>query len=284
MRIPFTKMHGLGNDFVVIDCRERDWPDWPALVRRLADRRLGVGCDQVLLVYPSAVADFRMDIYNADGSRVEMCGNGIRCFAKYLRDRGQTRAPALQVETLAGLIRPRFLGELVEVDMGEPIFEGRRIPVAADGPVREQPLSANGVEVSITCVSMGNPHAVLFVEDVGRFPVESLGSRIETHSFFPNRVNVEFVEVLSRGEIRMRVWERGSGVTMACGTGASAAAVASAWTGRTEREVRVLLDGGTLEIRWDEATGHVFMTGPAVTVFEGVYFTEEGSTPPEVGE
>lgn len=271
MNIPFTKMHGLGNDFVVVDCRAGDWGSWPELSRRMAHRRLGIGCDQVLLVYRSQVADFRMDIYNADGSRVEMCGNGVRCFAKYLRDKGITGADEIRVETLAGIIVPRLVGDLVRVDMGEPVLEGRKIPVAAEGFVREFPLALPDRSVPVTCVSMGNPHAVVFVEDAEAYPLESVGPQVETHPFFPNRVNVEFVQVLSPGEVRMRVWERGSGVTMACGTGACATAVAAAWTGRTGRDVRVVLDGGPLEIRWDEATGRVFMTGPAETVFEGEY-------------
>ena len=271
-KLPFTKMHGLGNDFVVVDCREGDGGGWPALSRRMAHRRLGIGCDQVLLVFPSLVADFRMDIYNADGSQVEMCGNGIRCFAKYLRDRGATDASAIRVETLAGIMVPRFSGDDVEVDMGEPILEGRRIPVDAEGPVQEYPLALDEGAVKITCVSMGNPHAVVFVGDTAAYPVEAMGPKVENHPFFPRRVNVEFVEVVAPDRIRMRVWERGSGVTMACGTGACAAAVASHWTGRTEREVRVDLDGGALQIRWDRETGHVFMTGPAATVFEGEYY------------
>ncbi|MBI5445170.1 MAG: diaminopimelate epimerase [Deltaproteobacteria bacterium] len=269
--MPFTKMHGLGNDFVVVDCRSQEWGAWPELSRRLADRRFGVGCDQVLLLYPSAVADFRMDIYNADGSRVEMCGNGVRCFAKHLRDKGITSAGQIRVETLAGIVVPRFAGSLVEVDMGEPVFEGRRIPVAADGFVREHALELADRSVAVTCVSMGNPHAVVFVDQAEGFPVEAVGPQLETHPFFPNRVNVEFVQVLSDRELRMRVWERGAGVTLACGTGACAAAVVSAWTGRTGRTARVVLDGGPLEIRWDETSGRVFMTGPAETVFEGEY-------------
>lgn len=275
MMLPFTKMHGLGNDFVVIDCRDSSLggrTDWEELSRRLADRRFGVGCDQVLLLYPSAIADYRMDIYNADGSRVEMCGNGIRCFAKYLRDKGITSASELRVETLAGVIIPRFAGDEVEVDMGEPILDGRKIPVDADGPVQERPLSLPVGEVRVTCVSMGNPHAVIFVDDAAAHPIAEIGPSVETHPFFPKRVNVEFAQVLNRSEVRMRVWERGSGVTMACGTGACATAVASHWTGRTDRAVQVHLDGGTLRIRWDGTSNHVFMTGPAATVFEGEFY------------
>ncbi|GAB4259506.1 MAG: diaminopimelate epimerase [Deferrisomatales bacterium] len=275
MGFPFTKMHGLGNDFVVVDCRQRDWGEelgWPELSRRLAHRRLGVGCDQVLLLYPSGAADVRMEIYNADGSRVEMCGNGIRCLARYVRDRERPEAGEIRVETLAGVVVPRFQDDLVEVDMGAPELEGRRIPVDADGPVRDRPLSVGDRTVMVTCVSMGNPHAVVFVDDAESCPVEALGPRLETHPFFPNRVNVEFVQVLSRAELRMRVWERGAGVTPACGTGASAAAVAAHWTGRADRDVRVRLDGGDLRIRWDPGTSRVFMTGPAATVFDGEFY------------
>ncbi|MBI5017802.1 MAG: diaminopimelate epimerase [Deltaproteobacteria bacterium] len=270
--MPFTKMHGLGNDFVVADCRTTQWGDWEALSRRVADRRLGVGCDQVLLLYPSTVADFRMDIHNADGSRVEMCGNGIRCFAKYLRDKGITAAEEIRVETLAGIMVLRIRGDLIEVDMGEPVFDGRKIPVDADGPVQEHPLPLRQGAVKVTCVSMGNPHAVLFVDEAESYPVERVGPEVERHPFFPRRVNVEFVQVLGPDAVRMRVWERGSGVTMACGTGACAAAVASHWTGRTKRDVTVHLDGGALRILWDESSGRVTMTGPATTVFEGEFY------------
>jgi diaminopimelate epimerase len=275
MKLRFTKMHGLGNDFVVVDCRGRDADDWPALSRRLAHRRYGVGCDQVLLLYSSDVADFRMDIYNADGGRVEMCGNGIRCIAEYLRRRELSSADEIRVETLAGVMIPRFRGGRIEVDMGEPVLEGREIPADADGPIREFPLPVGQGSMKVTCVSMGNPHAVVFVDDAESYPVQEIGSELEAHPFFPRRVNVEFVQVLSRNQLRMRVWERGTGVTMACGTGASAALVASHWTGRTEREGEVVLDGGPLEVRWEKGTSHVFITGPAVTVFDGEFYLED---------
>ena len=272
MRLPFTKMHGLGNDFVLVDCRASDPGNWAGLARRLAHRRYGVGCDQVLLLHDSDIADFRMGIVNADGSTVEMCGNGIRCFAKYLRDRGIFSADEIRVETLAGIQVCRFReGGMVEVDMGEPELEGRRIPVDADGPVREYSLPLDEGAAIVTCVSMGNPHAVIFVDDAESYPVELQGPKIENHPFFPNRVNVEFVQVLSRDRLRMRVWERGAGVTMACGTGACASAVAAFWTGRAERESEVVLDGGPLLIRWDSVTNHVFMTGPAQEVFVGEF-------------
>ncbi len=270
--LPFTKMHGIGNDFVLVDCRSHDPGGWPELARRLGHRRFGVGCDQVLLLRDSERADFHMEILNADGSVVEMCGNGIRCFAHYLRTKGIFPGDEIRVETLAGIQVCRFRGSDVEVDMGEPAFEGRKIPVDADGPVEERSLSLAEGAVTVTCVGMGNPHAVIFVDDAEKYPIEVIGPQVERHPFFPRRTNVEFVQILSRGRIRMRVWERGAGVTMACGTGASAAAVASFWTGRTGREVEVVLDGGSLRIRWDQPTGHVFMTGLAATVFEGQFY------------
>lgn len=272
MRLPFVKMHGLGNDFVLVDERDGERQDWPDLARRVAHRRLGVGCDQVLLVRSSATADLRMDIYNADGSRAEMCGNGIRCLALYARLRGLCPGGELHVETLAGIVGTRFRGEDVEVDMGTPILDGRSIPVKADGPVRDCSVSLGDEAVRVTCVSMGNPHAVVFVEDAEAVPVEKLGPRLETHPFFPRRTNVEFVQVLGPQGLRMRVWERGAGVTLACGTGACAAAVAAAWTGRAEREAQVFLDGGVLRVHWDPATGRVSLTGPAALVFEGEVF------------
>lgn len=271
MELQFTKMHGLGNDFVLADCRESDPGNWEELSRRLAHRRFGVGCDQVLLLKDSGRADFRMEILNADGSLVEMCGNGIRCFARYLRTRGICTKSEISVETLAGIQICRFDGDMVVVDMGPPEFDGPKIPTRAEGRVMEAPLHLDDDSVLITCVSMGNPHAVIFVEDAESYPIELIGPKVENHSFFPRRTNVEFVQVLDRKRVRMRVWERGSGVTMACGTGACASAVAAYWTGRTEREVEVVLDGGSLFIRWDGETDHVFMAGPGVEVFTGCF-------------
>ncbi|TAL17484.1 diaminopimelate epimerase [bacterium] len=272
MKLKFTKMHGLGNDFVLVDCRESDPGNWTELAQRLADRHFGIGCDQVLLLRDSEVADYRMEIINADGSQVEMCGNGIRCFALYLKDNGLITGDEARVETLAGLQVCKLYGDLVEVDMGEPELEGRRIPVDADGVVKEYPLLLGDTSVLVTCVSMGNPHAVIFVDDAERYPVAEMGPQIENHPFFPRRTNVEFVEALSRTRLRMRVWERGSGQTLACGTGACATAVAAFWTGRAERESEVILDGGTLKINWEAESNHVFMTGPAATVFEGEFY------------
>lgn len=262
-------MHALGNDFIVIDARSGGPGDLPALARRLCRRRFGVGADQMLVLSDAQGADFGMRIFNADGGEVEMCGNGIRCLARHIWDRGLSEKAVLDIDTPAGIIRPeRAGGGMVRVDMGEPVLEGRKIPVDLDGPVRDHPIEVNGETFLITCVSMGNPHAVIFVENLGGLPVDFYGPKIERHSLFPRRTNVEFVEVMGRKEIRMRVWERGAGETPACGTGASAAAVASALKGLTENRVTVHLEGGDLIVEW-APDGRVLMTGPAEEVFQG---------------
>jgi len=272
MNLRFTKMHGLGNDFVVVDCRDKAFSvqrsAFGALSIKLCHRRFGIGADQMLLLYPSSIADFKMMIFNADGSEVEMCGNGIRCFAKYIWDRGLSAKEILSVETAAGLIRPERAGQLIKVDMGEPVLEGRLIPVTIDGMVRDFPLTIEDKTFYITAVSMGNPHAVIFVDDVDVFDVKRYGPIIENLDVFPKRINVEFIQVFDGERIKMRVWERGAGETMACGTGASAAVVAANLNGFTGRRVNVLLTGGELLIEWKE-DNHVYMTGPAVEVFEG---------------
>ena len=287
MRLHFTKMHGLGNDFILIDCREQTCPsessDLRDFSRRLCDRRFGIGADQILLLHNSGKADFRMQILNADGSEVEMCGNGIRCLARYIWDRKLSEKNVLEIETLAGIIRPERSLDMVKVDMGEPILEAEKIPVRLSqqshpphpsfskggvGMIIDYPLKIADREFMITCVSMGNPHAVIFVEDVAGFPVAHYGRLIETHSLFPKKTNVEFIQVMNRREIKMRVWERGAGETTACGTGASAAAVASALKGFTEKTVTVHLTGGDLLIE-RAANNHIYMTGPAEQVFEG---------------
>ena len=268
MELSFTKMHGAGNDFIFVDCLKKDVPNLGAVAGKLCDRRFGIGADQLLTVHPSKVADFKMDIYNADGSQVEMCGNGIRCFAKYVYDHGITKKRELEVETLAGIIRPRIVGELVEVDMGEPILEGRKIPVDADGEIKNRPLIVQGKTYEITCVSMGNPHSVIFLDDIDSLDLEKIGPDFEHHPFFPKRVNTEFIKIISRTEVRQRTWERGAGETWACGTGASAVGVAGIITGRTERKVTVHLKGGDLLIEWRD-DGRVYMTGGAEEVFQG---------------
>jgi diaminopimelate epimerase len=268
MIMRFTKMHALGNDFILIDTRNSTVDNPEELSRRLCRRRFGVGADQMLLLSESTTADFRMQIFNADGSEVEMCGNGIRCLAKYIWDRGLSTKNILNIETLAGIIKPERAGDMVKVDMGEPVLEGRKIPVNLDGTVTDYPLEIEDRTFHITCVSMGNPHAVIFVDNVRDFPVSYYGAKIETHSMFPRRTNVEFIEVINPQEIRMRVWERGSGETLACGTGASASAVACMIKNLTNRKITVHLEGGDLYIEWAN-DNHVYMTGPAEEVFEG---------------
>jgi diaminopimelate epimerase len=274
MKIPFTKMHGAGNDYVYVNGFDQRIADPSALARLVSSRRKGVGSDGLILIQPSSVAAVRMEMYNADGSRGEMCGNGIRCVGKYAWEHGLARENPLRVETDAGIktLELELSGgkvRSVNVDMGEPILDPARIPVRFDGPsVIDAPLEVGGEVHRVTCVSMGNPHCVLFVADVGALDLETIGPTFELHSRFPKRTNTEFVEVLSRREVKMRVWERGSGETAACGTGACAAAVAAALTGRTERCVRIHLLGGDLDIEW-RREGHVTMRGEAVEVFTG---------------
>ncbi len=277
--LEFTKMHGAGNDFVVLDALAHELPAIEPLAERLADRNLGVGCDQILVIRGSDVADFRMDIYDADGSRVEMCGNGIRAVFKYLRDRGRTEADEISVETLGGVVRPRWAGsDLVRVDMGRPVLAPAKIPTtlgAGEGPVLDVGLEVDGASHTVSCVSMGNPHAVLYVDDPETAPVTTLGPRIENHPAFPNRTNVEFVTPEGRDRIRQRTWERGTGETLACGSGACAVAVASILRGVVDPKVTVALRGGDLQIEWAGGDAHVFMTGPATEVFTGRFPIEE---------
>jgi diaminopimelate epimerase len=272
-QLRFTKMHGAGNDFVVLDGIRDALPPLAPLAARLCDRHFGIGADQLLVVRPSQAADFRMEIWNADGSQVEMCANGIRCFYLYLRDAGHTRAHQLAVETLSGVVRPRWAGPgRVTVDMGRPILAPAKIPTrlgSGDGPVLDVPLEAAGQALRVSSVSMGNPHCVVFVDDPETAPVDRLGPAIERHEAFPNRVNVEFVAPVGRSGLRQRTWERGAGETLACGSGACAAAVVSILRGVTERRVQVDLRGGQLEIAWPADDAHVEMTGPAAQVFEG---------------
>jgi diaminopimelate epimerase len=273
VELAFTKLHGTANDFVYVDAR-RGLPGDPAvLARRLCDRHRGIGADGLILLLPSETADCRMRIVNPDGSTAEMCGNGIRGFAKFVLDAGLVRTNPLRVETDAGLktVQAELAGgrvARVAVDMGTPEWSGRKIPVDADGDVIERPLDVAGRAWSVTCVSMGNPHCVVFVDDVTALPVAEIGPRFEHHPFFPKRVNTEFVRVASPTRLEMRVWERGAGETMACGTGACAVAAAAARTGRAERRCVVALPGGELEIEW-RPDDHIVMTGDAVEVFHG---------------
>ncbi|MEM8864835.1 MAG: diaminopimelate epimerase [Planctomycetota bacterium] len=286
----FTKMQGAGNDYVYVNGFSESCPaDLPKLVREISDRRFGVGGDGLILVLPSQKADARMRMFNADGSEAEMCGNGLRCVAKLVVDSGIASGPELRIETLAGVLtatieQERGRESLVRVDMGEPRLAAAEIPTTlsttvpsqaleTDSAVVEAPLLIDSiddaVELSVTCVSMGNPHAVVFVEQATDELVLGLGPKIERHLAFPAGVNVEFVEVLSQGEVRQRTWERGSGETLACGTGAAAVCVAGVLTGRTNRELLVHLRGGDLRMHWEQDSGSVQMVGPAVEVFTG---------------
>jgi len=283
--IQFTKMQGLGNDYLLIDAMKGAPAEGklPALARALCDRHFGVGADGLILVLPSRAADFKMRIFNADGSEAEMCGNGVRLFARFVYERGYTRETDLEIETLAGLIRPRLrlrAGKVagVRVDMGPPRLSRSAIPMKGpDQPrVVNEPLRVGGRRHSITAVSMGNPHCVLFVDDVDRFPVAQVGPAIENHDVFPRRTNVEFVQVVGSGEIKMRVWERGAGETLACGTGASASLVAAVLNGLSPRKATLHLRGGDLKVSWNPEDDHVFTEGPAVEVCTGESRLDEG--------
>ena len=272
----FTKMQGLGNDYVYVNCFQEKIEDPSELARKISDRHFGVGSDGLIMINPSDKADFEMEMYNADGSRGEMCGNGIRCVAKYVYDYGLTDKKSISVETLGGI---KYLDltvedgkvKLVKVDMGKPELEPSKVPVIAEGDrAVDAPIMVEGKEYRMTCISMGNPHAVVFVDcDVRELPLEEIGPKFENHERFPKRVNTEFVRVLDRHTAEMRVWERGSGETLACGTGACAVAAACALNGHTEDEVTVKLLGGDLHIRWDRENDTVYMTGPAEVVFDG---------------
>lgn len=278
MPMEFAKMHGLGNDYVYVNAFTERVDDPAALAVAISDRHFGVGSDGLVLIAPSDVADFRMIMYNADGSQGAMCGNASRCVAKYVYERGMTDKTVLTLETLAG-IRVLHLSvrdgrvESVRVDMGVPQTSCEQVPcLLGRGPVRRARIEAHGRAFEITPVSMGNPHGVIFLDEpVETFDLRRYGPALECHPAFPQKANIEFVNVLARDRLRMRVWERGSGVTLACGTGSCAALTAAVLCGLADRRARVVLDGGELEIEWDEATGHVFMTGPATHVFDGEY-------------
>lgn len=271
----FTKMQGLGNDYVYVDCTREMIEDPEGTARFVSDRHFGIGSDGLILICPSEVADFEMRMYNADGSRGEMCGNGIRCVAKYVYDYGLTDKTSISVETLGGI---KYLDLTVEdgkavmirVDMGTPGLSPEQIPIVAEGDrVIDEPIQVDGVEYRMTGVSMGNPHTVVYVDDVEALDLEKIGPSFENHERFPKRINTEFARVLDRRTVEMRVWERGSGETLACGTGACAVAVASILNGLTEDAVTVKLLGGDLKIQWDRKENKVYMTGPATVVFDG---------------
>lgn len=277
----FVKMHGLGNDFILVERADLTGEiDLEGLALRLCNRHFGIGADGLIIVDRSDWADVKMRIYNADGSEAEMCGNGVRCFAKYVYEKGIVEKNPINVETLAGIVvlqlemeKERVTG--VCVDMGEPRLDRREIPMLGEaGPVIGEPLTVGKRQFSITAVSMGNPHCVIFTDNLEVEDLSELGKEIENHPLFPKKTNVEFAQILNPREIVMKVWERGVGETLACGTGACAVAVAANLNGLTERSVIVSLPGGKLNINWNERDNHVYMTGPAEKVFEGVYINE----------
>ena len=271
----FTKMHGIGNDYVYVNCFKETVEHPSEMAIKVSDRHFGIGSDGLILIKPSEVADGKMEMYNADGSQGAMCGNGIRCVAKYMYDYGITDKTSISVETKSGI---KYLDltikdgkvDTVKVNMGTPILKAVDIPVRSEKEqVIDEPVMVDGKEWKITCVSMGNPHAITYVDDVKNLEIEKIGPKFENHEIFPDRVNTEFVRVIDRNTVEMRVWERGSGETLACGTGACAVAVSSILNGLTEEEVTVKLLGGDLKIFWDRTENKVYMTGSATTVFDG---------------
>lgn len=271
----FTKMEGLGNDYVYVNCFRETVDNPSEVAKKVSDRHFGIGSDGLILIKPSEVADFRMDMYNADGSQAEMCGNGIRCVAKYVYDYGLTDKTSISIETLAGI---KYLDlqvtdgkvSLITVNMGSPELIPDKIPVISNSTrVVDEPIEVDGTTYKMTCVSMGNPHCIVFVDDTASFPLETVGPLFENHERFPKRVNTEFIQLLDRKTVNMRVWERGSGETLACGTGACASAVACILNGLTEDEITLHLLGGDLIVRWDQEENLVYMTGPARVVFDG---------------
>lgn len=275
----FTKMHGLGNDYVYVNCLKEVVENPSQIAIAVSDRHFGIGSDGLILIRPSKIADFEMEMYNADGSRSEMCGNGIRCVAKYVYDYGLTDKKNISVETLGGIKYLELTVKagkvvLVKVDMGSPVLTPAKIPVLAKeglDKIVNDGIIVKGQSYNMTCVSMGNPHAVVYIEDVQGLNIEEIGPGFEYHERFPNRINTEFVHVIDRQTVVMRVWERGSGETLACGTGACAVAVASILNGYTDNKVKVQLLGGNLQIEWDRSADKVYMTGPATVVFDGEY-------------
>ena len=271
----FTKMHGIGNDYVYVNCFKETVENPSEVAIKVSNRHFGIGSDGLILIKPSEVADGKMEMYNADGSQGAMCGNGIRCVAKYMYDYGITDKTSISVETKSGI---KYLDltlkngkvDTVKVNMGAPILKASEIPVVSKKEqVINEPVTVDGKEWKITCVSMGNPHAITYVDDVKHLEIEKIGPKFENHAIFPDRVNTEFVHVIDRNTVEMRVWERGSGETYACGTGACAVAVSSILNGLTEEEVTVKLLGGDLKIFWDRKENRVYMTGSATTVFDG---------------
>ncbi len=271
----FTKMHGLGNDYVYVNGFQEQLDCPSEIAKFVSDRHKGIGSDGLILINPSEVADFEMEMYNADGSRGEMCGNGIRCVGKFVYDKGLTDKTLITVETLGGVKSLQLYVQnekvsSVRVDMGEPEMTAKNVPVVSENEqVVNEEIQVDETTYAMTCISMGNPHAVVYIDYVAQLDIESIGPKFENHARFPNRVNTEFSRVIDRKTVEMRVWERGSGETQACGTGACAVAVASILNGYTEDSVTIKLLGGDLDIEWDRTTNHIFMTGTAETVFEG---------------
>lgn len=283
--LEFTKMQGIGNDYVYIDCTKKELEKPEKISQIVSDRHFGIGSDGLILILNSKVADFKMEIYNADGSKAEMCGNGIRCVAKFVYDKGLTDKTKIKIETLAGIKELELNVEngkvkTVKVDMGEPILEAEKIPVYIDEKMKAEGITPTSViknlkleaynqNFTFTCVSMGNPHAITFIENVEKFDVKKFGSVFEVAKAFPKKSNIEFVEIIDKENINMRVWERGSGETMACGTGSCASVVACILNNKTSNKVKVHLLGGELYIEWNKENNHIYMTGPAEIVFEG---------------
>ena len=283
--LEFTKMQGIGNDYVYIDCTKKELEKPEKISQIVSDRHFGIGSDGLILILNSKVADFKMEIYNADGSQAEMCGNGIRCVAKFVYDKGLTEKTKLKIETLAGIKELELNVEngkvkTVKVDMGEPILEAEKIPVYIDEKMKSEGITPTSViknlkleaynqNFTFTCVSMGNPHAITFIDNVEKFDVKKFGSVFEVAKAFPKKSNIEFVEIVDKENINMRVWERGSGETMACGTGSCASVVACILNNKTSNKVKVHLLGGELYIEWNKENSHIYMTGPAEIVFEG---------------
>lgn len=273
--IKFTKMQGLGNDYVYIDAINQKIENESSLAQIISNRHFGIGSDGLILICSSEIADFKMRMFNSDGSEAEMCGNGIRCVGKFVYDKGLTNKTTLKIETLAGVKELKLnlkegKVDTVRVDMGEPILEAEKIPVvSSEKMAKNLKLEIEEREFNFTCVSMGNPHAITFIENVENFEVEKYGSKIEVNKRFPKKTNVEFIKIVNKEYIKMRVWERGAGETLACGTGACASVVAGIINNLIERKVTVELLGGILEIEWNKEDNHIYMTGPAVTVYEG---------------
>ncbi len=275
-KFKFTKMHGAGNDYIYVNCFEEKVEDINATAKKVSDRHFGIGSDGLVLICPSDKADFRMDMYNSDGTQAEMCGNATRCVGKYVHDKGLTDKTEITLETLAGIkilklnLDENGMVDTVRVNMGSPELVPKNIPISSDlDRFIEQPIEVDGKEYRVTGVSMGNPHAVTYIDDVDNLDIEKLGPKFENHKLFPKRINTEFAQIVDKNTIKMRVWERGAGETLACGTGACATLVAANLSGLVGDEADLVLLGGTLHIRWDKDENNVYMTGPAAFVFDG---------------